>query len=1087
MGDGLWYKDAIIYQLHVKAFCDSTGDGIGDFEGLTSKLDYIQDLGVNAVWLLPFYPSPLRDDGYDISDYKSVNPAYGSLRDFRNLVSEAHRRGLRVITELVVNHTSDQHPWFQRARQAKPGSAWRNYYVWSDTDQRYTETRIIFTDTETSNWAWDPVANAYYWHRFFSHQPDLNFDNPRVLRAIVGVMEFWLDIGVDGLRLDAIPYLCEREGTNNENLPETHAVIKKIRAALDERYSDRMLLGEANQWPEDVLPYFGDGDECHMAFHFPLMPRIYMAVAQEDRHPITDIMRQTPEIPDNCQWAVFLRNHDELTLEMVTNRERDYLWNFFAADPRMRVNLGIRRRLAPLLDNDRRKIELLNSLLMSMPGTPIVYYGDEIGMGDNIYLGDRDAVRTPMQWSPDRNAGFSHADPARLYLPPIMDPLYGYEAVNIEAQSRSSSSLLNWMKSLIAARRAHLAFGRGRLEFLYPGNRKTIAYLREYERETILCVANLSRAPQPVELDLSAYKGRVPVELLGNTTFPPIGDLPYFITLPSYGFYWFLLTEEASVPDWHETFAAPIPELFTLVIPQHWQSLTSGEPCKTLQARVFPDFLANQRWFALKNETVVSVKLSTHFHVSCARGDWLLAVLETKVDDAKTQDYLLPLSMTWEDGVDDPIVRLLPFTLARVRKGAQVGVLADAIADEDFSRALIEMIGQGVDIPAGSGGQLVFSKTAAYSLPDTFDDLAIKRIGGEQSNSSMLIGDAMVLKLYRRLERGPHPEIEMGHHLTDVAHYPHSPRLLGSVEYVDPSGERTAIGILHEAVPNQGDGWTFTLDYLERTIEEVGLAASDDLTGPSDLHAAFAERIRTLGRRVAELHLCLARATGDTAFDPQPVTERDLAHWRRQVEKQARSAFASLRTARKRLPDDSKDMVDRILPARTELLGNIARLVPSRIEATKTRYHGDLHLGQVLVHKDDFYVIDFEGEPVRPMGERRMKHTPLRDVAGMLRSFSYAAWSASLGYAASRPERPACPVEAALAWEEVVRAAFLDAYLTTMEGSPSLPADDGHAYDLIELFELEKLLYEIGYEAAHRPNWLSIPLNGLLRKLETGD
>ena len=433
--DPLWYKDAIIYQLHVKAFFDADNDGVGDFEGLRHKLDYLQDLGVTALWLLPFYPSPLRDDGYDISDYKNINPSYGKMADFRAFIREAHRRNMRVITELVINHTSDQHPWFQRARRAKPASNLRDFYVWSETDQKFPETRIIFVDTEKSNWAWDPVAQAYYWHRFYSHQPDLNFDNPRVFRSVVEVMRFWLDLGVDGMRLDAVPYLIEREGTTNENLPETHEVLRRLRAELDKRYGDRMLLAEANQWPEDVLQYFGAGDECHMAFHFPLMPRIYMAVATEDRHPIADIMRQTPDIPETCQWAVFLRNHDELTLEMVTDRERDYLWNYYAADRRARLNLGIRRRLAPLMENDRRKIELLNALLISMPGTPVFYYGDEIGMGDNVFLGDRDGVRTPMQWSFDRNGGFSRADPARLYLPPIMDPVYGFEAVNVEAQS----------------------------------------------------------------------------------------------------------------------------------------------------------------------------------------------------------------------------------------------------------------------------------------------------------------------------------------------------------------------------------------------------------------------------------------------------------------------------------------------------------------------------------------------------------------------------------------------------------------------------------------------------------------------------
>ncbi len=492
--DPQWYRDAIIYQLHVKSFHDANGDGIGDFPGLIAKLDYIVSLGVNVIWLLPFYPSPRLDDGYDISEYKAVHPDYGTIADVKRFIRAAHERGIRVVTELVINHTSDQHPWFQRARLAKPGSPHRNYYVWSDNDQLYSGTRIIFLDTERSNWTWDATAGAYFWHRFYSHQPDLNFDNPAVIKAVLGVMRFWLDLGVDGLRLDAVPYLIERDGTSNENLPETHAVLKRIRAELDASFPDRMLLAEANMWPEDTQAYFGDGDECHMAFHFPLMPRMYMAIAQEDRFPITDIMRQTPDIPEGCQWAIFLRNHDELTLEMVTDKERDYLWNFYATDKRARINLGIRRRLAPLLERDRRRIELMNSLLLSMPGTPVIYYGDELGMGDNIFLGDRDGVRTPMQWSPDRNGGFSRADPASLVLPPIMDPLYGFEAVNVEAQARDPHSLLNWTRRILAVRKEHQAFGRGSLRFLYPKNRKAFAYLREHDGETILCVANLSRS-----------------------------------------------------------------------------------------------------------------------------------------------------------------------------------------------------------------------------------------------------------------------------------------------------------------------------------------------------------------------------------------------------------------------------------------------------------------------------------------------------------------------------------------------------------------------------------------------------------------
>jgi maltose alpha-D-glucosyltransferase/alpha-amylase len=542
--DPEWYRDAIIYQLHVKAFLDSSGDGVGDFAGLTSRLDYIADLGVTAIWLLPFYPSPLRDDGYDIADYTQVHPDYGTLRDFRTFVREAHRRGLRVITELVVNHTSDQHPWFVESRSSRT-SRRRDWYVWSDTDQQYADARIIFTDTEASNWAWDQESHQYYWHRFFSHQPDLNYDNPQVVRAVQRVMRFWLDLGVDGLRLDAVPYLVEREGTSCENLPETHIILRGLRADLDDRYTGRMLLAEANQWPPDVLPYFGtpEAPECHMAFHFPLMPRIWIALRREDRYPIIEIMDQTPEAPDGAQWALFLRNHDELTLEMVTDEERDFMYAEYAMDARMRINVGIRRRLAPLVDNSRRRLELLKSLLFSMRGTPVMYYGDEIGMGDNVYLGDRNGVRTPMQWTGDRNAGFSRADVHALYAPLVADPVYGYQAVNVEAQQRVPGSFLNWMKRLIGVRKQYPVFGRGTLEFLHPENRRVLAYLREHEGVIVLCVANLSRFAQYVELDMSRFDGRQPVELIGRVHFPRIGELPYLLTLGPHDFYWFELTD----------------------------------------------------------------------------------------------------------------------------------------------------------------------------------------------------------------------------------------------------------------------------------------------------------------------------------------------------------------------------------------------------------------------------------------------------------------------------------------------------------------------------------------------------------------
>ncbi|MHA1559103.1 MAG: maltose alpha-D-glucosyltransferase, partial [Alphaproteobacteria bacterium] len=669
-----WYRDAVIYQVHIKSFFDSNGDGIGDIRGLVRKLDYISDLGVNAIWIMPFYPSPLRDDGYDISDYRGINHTYGTMASFRTLIREAHKRDLRVITELVINHTSDQHPWFQRARKAVPGSPERDFYVWSDTDEKYADTRIIFLDTEASNWTYDPVAKAYYWHRFYSHQPDLNFDNPKVLEAVIELMFHWLDMGVDGLRLDAIPYLIERDGTSCENLPETHAVIKKIRAALDRRYPDRMLLAEANQWPEDTAPYFGDGDECHMAFHFPLMPRMYMSIAQEDRHPVSDILRQTPEIPEGNQWAIFLRNHDELTLEMVTDRERDYLWSFYAADRRARINLGIRRRLAPLLENDRRKIELMNSLLLTMPGTPILYYGDEIGMGDNIYLGDRDGVRTPMQWSPDRNGGFSRADPAQLFLPAIQDPIYGHQAVNVEAQQRSPSSLLSWTKRMLALRGGFRAFGRGSLRFLFPANRKVLSYLREFDGERILCVANISRSPQAVELDLAEHVGLTPVEMTGGEAFPPIGELPYLLTLPAYGFYWFTL---AALPVEPDRLGPQVqPELFTLVRTGGLENLLTGREQAAFETTVAPRYLAAQRWFAGKTHRIARTHLDQLAILPPRSGKgegFLLSEVAVELKSGQKQSYFIPMALS-----DSEEESLLPYALARVRQGSKTGLLFGA-------------------------------------------------------------------------------------------------------------------------------------------------------------------------------------------------------------------------------------------------------------------------------------------------------------------------------------------------------------------------------------------------------------------------
>ena len=1084
--DPHWYRDAVIYELHVKAFADANGDGIGDFAGLTQRLDHVQSLGVNTIWLLPFYPSPLRDDGYDVSDYENVHPAYGTLDDFRAFVAEAHRRNLRVITELIVNHTSDQHPWFQAARRAPKGSPERNFYVWSDDPNLYRGTRIIFTDTEKSNWTWDEVAQQYFWHRFFSHQPDLNFDNPAVLEAVLKTMEFWLEMGVDGFRLDAIPYLIERDGTSNENLRETHDVIKAIRQRIDADYPGRLLLAEANMWPEDVREYFGDDDECHMAYHFPLMPRMYMAIAQEDRHPVVEILAQTPEIPPNCQWAIFLRNHDELTLEMVTSKERDYLYQMYAADPRARINLGIRRRLAPLLENDRARIELMNSLLLSMPGTPVLYYGDEIGMGDNIFLGDRDGVRTPMQWTSDRNGGFSRADPQRLYLPPIQDPIYGFEALNVEAQSREGSSLLNWTRRMLAVRSTSSAFGRGRFTMLHPGNRKVLAYVREHEGDVILCVANVGRAAQPVELELRAYKGRVPVEMNGRNAFPPIGDLPYLLTLPGYGFFWFRLSEDAAPPSWHAESQA-LDDLPTLVLFDGWNSffrsrvvpwrMGLAEKTRTQFERdLLPRFMQRQRWYAAKAETIDRVAIVDSGTLEVEGDPWLLTLVEAHHAGSPAR-YFVPLTLAFEDRDEERTRNLSALAVTKVRQQAEVGVIADAMADEPFCRALVAAMGRQRTIKT-EGGSLRFSagKGFAELVGDTLGQpLPLRRLTAS-SNSISLLGDGLFLKAYRHLQPGLNPELEMGRFLTDAVAFTHSVPVGGSVEWVGADGQVWTVAVLQAQVGNQGDAWTATVDQLARLLEAYD-ADKDDAV---EAIAAMAGRLQLLARRVAELHIALARRTGNAAFDPEPMTAEDVARWTAAVQQECRDTLERLARRREPWPDALDAMVNPVIAAAPVLQARIGAAASAAPAHWKTRLHGDLHLGQVLIRRDDFVLIDFEGEPQRSFEERRRKHSALRDVAGLLRSFDYARHTALRQTATSATElERLSPL--ARRWEQQVRDAFVTAYgEVAIEGGLYADAAGFAAMQpLLGLFELEKALYELRYEIDNRPEWVGVPLAGI--------
>jgi maltose alpha-D-glucosyltransferase / alpha-amylase len=1104
-GDPRWYKDAVLYEVHVRAFFDSDGDGIGDFAGLTQKLDYLQDLGVTAIWILPFYPSPLRDDGYDIADYTDVHASYGTLSDFRMLLREAHQRGLRIITELVLNHTSDQHPWFQRARRAPPGSSWRNFYVWSDTPDRYRDARIIFQDFETSNWSWDPVAKAYYWHRFYAHQPDLNFDNPEVHKKLLQVVNFWMSLGVDGLRLDAIPYLYEREGTNCENLAETHGFLRELRRYVDRNFNSRMFLAEANQWPEDAVAYFGQGDECHMAFHFPLMPRMFMAVRMEDRFPIIDILDQTPSIPDSAQWALFLRNHDELTLEMVTDEERDYMYRVYAGDPQARINLGIRRRLAPLLRGDRRKIELMNGLLLSLPGTPVIYYGDEIGMGDNIYLGDRNGVRTPMQWSADRNAGFSRAPSQRLFLPLITEPDYHFEAVNVEAEENNPSSLLWWTKRVIALRKRFRAFGRGTLEFLYPENRKVLAFVRRHEEETVLVIANLSRYTQFVEIDLSAFVGMVPVEAFGRTEFPPIGPSPYVLTLGPHNFFWFSLEPQRA--EEVRGGGEPRAETPVITLAGGWLGILRGQGRAALE-KLLPDHVAARRWFGGKARHLKSATLLEAVPVASEELKAFLALVRVEYTEGEAEMYQLPLAFATglqasmlRREYPQSVVAELRFR-SRGSAEAEEGLLFDALYDGAFAMELLDAMSHGRRWK-GALGELAASRTRVFrQLYQAGEGLNASVLKAEQSNTSIIYGDRLILKMFRRPEEGTNPDLEIGAFLTERAAFSHVPPVAGALEYRRRKREPMTLAILQGFVPNQGDAWQFTLDalgrYFERALSRRAEIPAPPIPPESSLELVSApvpsfipEIIGTylpfaelLGRRTAELHLALASDSEDPQFAPEPFTRLYQRGLYQSLRTAAGRELQLLRKRLRSLPVQVQPEASRVLDLEEELHRRFRRLLDTRIDAARIRVHGDYHLGQVLYTGKDFVIIDFEGEPAKSLTARRLKRSALIDVAGMLRSFDYAAHAALGEAGVVRHEDVEALEPWARFWDRWVSAAFLKNYLETASGSSFLPSDAGSLKILLEALVLEKAIYEVGYELNNRPTWVRVPIAGIARLLQ---
>ncbi|MGE3804830.1 MAG: maltose alpha-D-glucosyltransferase [Gemmataceae bacterium] len=1095
--DPLWYKDAIIYELHVRAFHDSAGDGIGDFRGLTQKLDYLQDLGVTVIWLLPFYPSPLKDDGYDIADYTNINPDYGTLRDFREFLNAAHERGLRVITELVINHTSDQHPWFQRARRSPPGSPYRDFYVWTDNPKKYREARIIFKDFEPSNWTYDHVAKQYFWHRFYAHQPDLNFDNPEVQKAILPLFDFWMEMGVDAMRLDAIPYLFEREGTNCENLPETHAYLKTLRKHVDETFTNRMLLAEANQWPEDAVAYFGDGDECHMAFHFPVMPRLFMAIHMEDRFPIIDIMDQTPAIPDNCQWGMFLRNHDELTLEMVTDEERDYMYHAYASDPKARINLGIRRRLAPLLGNNRRRIELMNGLLFSLPGTPVLYYGEEIGMGDNIYLGDRNGVRTPMQWSADRNGGFSRANPQKLYLPVIIDPEYHYEAVNVEAQQNNPSSLLWWMKRLMALRKRYKAFGRGTLEFLKPSNRKILAFLRRLGDECLLIVANLSRFVQYVELDLSEFQGQMPVEMFGRVAFPPIGQLPYLLTLGPHSFYWFKIqpagVSEISLRD------SGLP---ALPVASSWEELFSANNRRRLET-ILPDYMKARRWFGSKARIIKQATIREQCRFTYGDDVAYFNLVQVDFTDGPSETYTLSLAFAGAEAAEAIRADTPHAVVARI-EGPNEGILFDALSDVDFCSALLQALKTGRTLETDEG-DVHGSVYAGFDKFRELDEATLAPSLGraEQSNTSVIFGRQLILKAFRRIDEGINPDLEIGRFLSAKG-FPNTAPVLGALELRRRRGEPLSLAILQGFVVNEGDAWQYTLDQLGAYNERLLAAQSEGLTPPPvqsilelvdeeldesarDLIGTYLDTARLLGQRTAEMHVVLASDNEDPAFVPEEFGKLYQRSSYQSMRNLVGRVFQQFRQRLHVLPEFAQEEARKVLTMEGEILKRFQTTFEQSMTALRTRCHGDYHLGQVLYTGKDFVIIDFEGEPARSITDRRLKRSPLRDVAGMVRSFHYAAFSSLYsngkhsGAGLVRAEdRPTLEPWARF-WYAAVSAAFLKSYKQTAEPAGFLPANRDEFKGLFEVFLLEKAIYELGYEINSRPDWVRIPLMGILQ------
>jgi len=1082
-----WYKDAIIYELHIKAFRDSNGDGIGDFEGLLQKLDYLEDLGVTAIWVLPFYPSPLRDDGYDIADYYHINPTYGNITDFKRFLKEAHKRNLKVITELVINHTSDQHPWFQRARRAPKGSVERNYYVWSDDPTQYKDVRIIFQDFEASNWTWDAVAQQYYWHRFFYHQPDLNYDNAMVQEEVFKIIDYWCKLGVDGFRLDAVPYLFEREGTNGENLPETHDFLKKLRKHIDEYFPGTVFLAEANMWPEDSASYFGNGDECHMNYHFPVMPRMFMALQMEGRYPITDIFDQTPEIPETCQWAIFLRNHDELTLEMVTDEERDYMYKVYVKDPKARINLGIRHRLAPLMENNRRKIELMNCLLFSLRGTPVIYYGDEIGMGDNFYLGDRDGVRTPMQWSPDRNAGFSETNPQKLYLPIILDPEYHYEAVNVETQYRNTSSLLWFMKRMIGMRKKYKAFGRGDMRFINVENSKVLAFTRTYEDETILVVVNLSRYSQAAELDLSEFKGYVPVELFSKNRFPMVQESNlYLLTLDSYSCYWFQM--EKAHPQVAEELTLP---LITL---GKWKDLVDELRLEELENAVLPDYLMKATWYEEKEQRNKRIIVKNHATIPVNGEEVFLLLVEIMLESELPSLYQLFLAMVKDDAAKKLLEAYPQAVLCRINVNGEEGLLCDALYTTGLPNFFLARLAKGQDLNFKKGELRISESVHIKRYLAQHTDVKSKVVSDKRSHTSITYDASFFLKIYRNVDYIINPDAEITRYLDHQSEFKSYPRYFGSIDWI-LNKYVINLGIIQELVENHGDGRTYMQDRLSDFNEKLltldkehmpPLEWHDSLVNPIDFEQApenvqdvlgvtAGEAARLLGTRTGQMHLALAGIKGARDFEPENFS----LHYQRSLFagmlSLVRAAYSGQNRILKKMPDDVRPALEEIFSRKDEVLSRMKKIYSKKFDVTKIRIHGNYYLEQILFTGKDVSILHFGGDPSRSFSERRIKRSPLRDVAGIIRSFHYAAHENLLSNRVRAEDieklKPFAPL-----WTHYMTSFFMHAYLETVNGASFIPKDSNDLNMLLEVYMLERAVYSLYYELNRRPDWVLVPV-----------